>query len=414
MARPNINFKIVDESIVVPISEAQSTTIGAVFNPTLGLKGMAGTTTERDQGYFFVENQSEWYTRLTNLVITQAGGVTFIEGITAYSTGSCAASYVDGTYTWSGNSAAFAEEWWPVNNFLQYGGSCYVAFSSSTTVPSGFSDLGFDIAFQGGSAGGGWSNYNTALETLINYRDSTAEPVFGVFGVGTTGSSVTITSDNISTLTGNATSIDYNACKVFGEKNHLDLTGTAIITTPLVADIAGCICRTDRESYPWFSPAGTRRGRILNVLNLKKNLAESEQNALYDAGINPVVTFAGDGTLLFGDKTGQTATSTLSRINVARLFHYVKKSLAPVARSILFEQNDSFTRSRFKIAAEAFLDRIVGQRGIQEYKVICDSTNNTAEIIEANYFVADILIKPITSINYVTITLTNKDLSSSI
>jgi hypothetical protein len=92
---------------------------------------------------------------------------------------------------------------------------------------------------------------------------------------------------------------------------------------------------------------------------------------------------------------------------------YIKKSLAPVARSILFEQNDAITRSRFKIAAEGFLDRIVGQRGIQAYRVVCDESNNTPEIIEANYFVADILIKPVTSINYVTITLTNKDLSST-
>ena len=94
------------------------------------------------------------------------------------------------------------------------------------------------------------------------------------------------------------------------------------------------------------------------------------------------------------------------------MFIYVKRALAPVARSILFEQNDSFTRSRFKLAAESFLDRIVGQRGITEYKVICDESNNTPDIIEANYFVADILIKPVTSINYITITLTNKDLSS--
>jgi len=259
MARPNVNFKIVDESIVVPISEAQSATIGAVFNPTLGLKGMAGTTAERTQGYFFVENQSEWYTRLNNLVIGQAGGITFVEGQTAYSVGSCAASYVDGTYLWSGISAAFKDEWWPVNNFLQYGGSCYVGFASTTTPPSGFSELGFDVVFQGGSAGGGWSNYNTVVQTIVDARATTSEPVFGVFAVGTTGDDATIGSANITTLRGSGTSIDYNSCKVFGEKNHLDLTGSTVITTPLAADVAGCICRTDREAYPWFSPAGTRR-----------------------------------------------------------------------------------------------------------------------------------------------------------
>ena len=173
--------------------------------------------------------------------------------------------------------------------------------------------------------------------------------------------------------------------------------------------------RTDRDAFPWFSPAGDRRGRILNVLRLKRNLTPSEQDTIYNNSnrANAVVTFPGSGTILFGDKTGETETSTLSRINVSRLFMYIKKALAPVARSILFEQNDSITRTRFKVAAEGFLDRIVGQRGIQAYRVVCDESNNTPEIIEANYFVADILIKPVTSINYVTITLTNKDLSST-
>jgi len=182
----------------------------------------------------------------------------------------------------------------------------------------------------------------------------------------------------------------------------------------MAPDVAGCIVRTDRDYYPWFSPAGSRRGRILNVLRLKRNLAPTEQDILYDAKINSVVTFTGEGTILYGDKTGDVATSTLSRINVSRLFNYVKKALAPLARSILFEQNDAITRSRFKIAAEGFLDRIVGQRGITEYRVVCDESNNGPEVIEANYFVADVLIKPVTSINYVRITLTNKDLSSTL
>jgi phage tail sheath protein FI len=152
----------------------------------------------------------------------------------------------------------------------------------------------------------------------------------------------------------------------------------------------------------------------LNVVRLNRSLTLQEQDNLYANEINPVVTFPGEGTLLYGDKTGDNSSSTLSRINVSRLFMYIKKALAPTARTILFEQNDAITRSRFKIAAEGFLDRLVGQRGISEYKVICDSTNNTSEIIESNFFVADILIKPITSVNYIKITLTNKDLSETI
>jgi phage tail sheath protein FI len=202
--------------------------------------------------------------------------------------------------------------------------------------------------------------------------------------------------------------------RVFGSKVHLNSTGTNTITTFLAPDVAGCIVRTDRDFYPWFSPAGARRGRILNLVKLSSTLTKQAKDTLYNLGVNPVVTFAEEGTLLYGDKTGESSTSTLSRINVSRLFIYVKKALAPVARSILFEQNDATTRLRFKVAAEGFLDRIVSQRGIQEYKVICDSSNNTPEVIEANQFVADILIKPITSINYVLVTLTNKDLSSTL
>lgn len=409
MSRPNVSFRINDESLVVPVSEDFSSTIGAVYNTSNSLKVLAGTTAERDAGYYFVPNASDWYARLTDYITGLAGGVDAAAGITTYSIGSCAASYLNGLYTGQGISAGFSGEWWPVNNFLQYGAGCYVGFGSAT--PSNeFAQLGFDVIFQGGTSAGN-SNYGTAVTLIVDSRSSTEQPVIGV--VYARSETATIDSSLTGVTFPSGTS-NYNYAKVYGEKLHLDTTGAYTIETPLAADVAGCIARTDRDFYPWFSPAGSRRGRILNVLRLKRTLTTVEQDNLYANQANPVVTFPGDGTLLFGDKTGETATSTLSRINVSRLFMYIKKSLAPVARSILFEQNDSITRSRFKIAAEGFLDRIVGQRGISEYRVICDSTNNTPEVVEANYFVADILIKPIPSINYVKITLTNKDLSDPI
>ena len=407
MARPNITFRINDESFVVPATEEFSSTIGAVYNPTNALRVLAGTTAERDAGYIYVPNASDWYARLTDHITGLAGGVEAVQGITAYSIGSCASSYLNGLYNGSGISAGFSGEWWPVNNFLQYGAACYVGWGSAT--PSNeFTQLGFDVIFQGGTTVGN-SNYGTAVTTVVDARASTDEPVIGILYARST---TTAIDSNITGVTFTSGSSNYNYVKVYGEKLHLDTSGLYTIETPLAADVAGCIARTDRDFYPWFSPAGSRRGRILNVLRLKRTVTTNEQDNLYANGVNPVVTFSGDGTLLYGDKTGESDTSTLSRINVSRLFMYIKKSLAPVARSILFEQNDSITRSRFKIAAEGFLDRLVGQRGITEYRVICDSTNNTPEVVEANYFVADILVKPITSINYVKITLTNKDLSS--
>ena len=401
MARPNIKFRIIDESFTVPTSEEFSQTIGAVYNHTDNLK-VLGNTAEKSTGYYFVENISNWYSRLSDFVIKGAGGIDAISGITQYTIGSCASSYLNGLYGGPGISAGFSFEWWPIHNFLQYGGGCYVGFGSGLTAQ--FYDLDYDVVFQGGTL----AAYANNVVQIVDNRASTERPVIGVVAVP----SVTSAISAAPTVTSGTSS--YNYVRVYGEKLHLDTDGSYTIETNLAPDVAGCIARTDRDYYPWFSPAGSKRGRILNVLRLKRTLTTTEQDTLYGAGINPVVTFAGDGTLLFGDKTGEVATSTLSRINVSRLFMYIKKALAPVARAILFEQNDSSTRSRFKIAAEGFLDRIVGQRGISEYKVVCDESNNTPEIIEANTFVADVLIKPTTSVNYVTITLTNKDLSSTL
>lgn len=406
MARPNISFRVNDESMVIPVTEGFGTTIGAVYNPTNNLK-VLGITAEQSQGYYLVQNISEWYSRLNDYIIKIDGGVSASAGITSYTPGSCAASYLNGSYTGTGISSGFSGEWWAIHNFLQYGSPCYVGFGSNLAGVTAFYELNFDVIFQG-LVGASAGNYSSAVTTIVDYKSSTDQPAIGILSIGSTANAIT----SAPTVVSGTSTKDY--VNVYGEKIHFDTTGLVEITTHLAPDVAGCITRTDRDYYPWFSPAGQRRGRILNVLRLKRNLAPTEQDLLYDGGINPVVTFTGEGTVLFGDKTGEASTSTLSRINVSRLFMYIKKSLAPVARSILFEQNDSITRSRFKIAAEGFLDRIVGQRGITDYRVICDESNNTAEVIEANYFVADILIKPITSINYVRITLTNKDLSATL
>ena len=409
MPRPNVSFKINDESLVVPVTEGFGTSVGAVYNPTNHLK-ILGNTAEKDSGYYLVPNISDWYARLNDYIIGAQGGITFASGNTLYSVGSCAASILNGGYSGTGYSAGFSGEWWAVHNFLQYGSACYVGFGNGLAGVTSFYDLAFDVMFQGGGTAPqtGINNYGTAVTTVIDYKASTDLPAIGVVCVGSSAAAIT---SSVTKLSGTS---NKNYTNVYGEKVHLDTTGLVSVTTQMAPDVAGCIVRTDRDSYPWFSPAGQRRGRILNVLRLNRTVSGLEQDILYDNGINSVVTFTGDGTLLFGDKTGESATSTLSRINVSRLFMYVKKALAPVARSLLFEQNDAITRSRFKLAAEGFLDRIVAQRGISEYRVICDTSNNTPEVIEANYFVADVLIKPITSINYVTITLTNKDLSSTL
>jgi phage tail sheath protein FI len=170
---------------------------------------------------------------------------------------------------------------------------------------------------------------------------------------------------------------------------------------PLNGDIAGLCARTDLERDPWFSPAGFNRGQIKNVVKLAWNPTKAERDSLYKAGVNPVVTFPGEGTVLYGDKTLLSRPSAFDRINVRRLFIVLEKAIARAARSSLFEFNDEFTRSQFVNLVEPFLRDVQGRRGIFDYRVVCDTTNNTPEVIDRNEFVGDIYIKPARSINFI-------------
>jgi len=170
---------------------------------------------------------------------------------------------------------------------------------------------------------------------------------------------------------------------------------------PLNGDIAGLCARTDIERDPWFSPAGFNRGQIKNVVKLSWNPTKAERDELYKLGINPVVTFPGEGTVLYGDKTLLSRPNAFDRINVRRLFIVLEKSIARAARSSLFEFNDEFTRAQFVNLVEPFLRDVQGRRGIYDYRVVCDTTNNTPEVIDRNEFVGDIYIKPARSINFI-------------
>ena len=186
-----------------------------------------------------------------------------------------------------------------------------------------------------------------------------------------------------------------------GWKYQFDKYNDVYRWVPLNGDIAGLCVRTDLERDPWFSPAGLQRGVIKNVIKLAWNPTKANRDTLYKAGVNPVVSFPGEGTILYGDKTLQNRPSAFDRINVRRLFIVLEKSIARAARSSLFEFNDEFTRAAFVNLVEPFLRDIKGRRGIYDYKVICDTTNNTPEVIDQNNFVGDIYIKPARSINFI-------------
>lgn len=170
---------------------------------------------------------------------------------------------------------------------------------------------------------------------------------------------------------------------------------------PLNPDIAGLCARTEFNTQAWFSPAGPNRGAIKNVVKLAFNPDQSARDLLYGAGINPVSTFTGEGTLLYGDKTLLKKPSAFDRINVRRLFIVLEKAISTAAKYSLFELNDEFTRSQFRNLVIPFLRSVQAQRGIVDFKVVCDETNNTAEVIDNNQFVADIFIKPNKSINFI-------------
>lgn len=186
-----------------------------------------------------------------------------------------------------------------------------------------------------------------------------------------------------------------------GWKYQYDKYNDVYRWVPLNGDVAGLCAKTDLERDPWFSPAGPNRGIVRNVVKLSWNPTKADRDTLYVKGINPVVTFQGEGTVLFGDKTLLSRPSAFDRINVRRLFVVLEKAISRAARSSLFEFNDQFTRAQFINLVEPFLRDVQGRRGITDFRVVCDETNNTQAVIDRNEFVGDIYIKPVRSINFI-------------
>jgi len=187
-----------------------------------------------------------------------------------------------------------------------------------------------------------------------------------------------------------------------GWKYQLDTYTNQVRLVPLNADIAGLVARTEFTNEAWFSPAGFNRGQVKGVVRLPYNpSSEAHRDELYTRQVNPVVSFPGEGVILFGDKTMQTKPSAFDRINVRRLFIILEKAIATASKFFLFEQNDAFTRAQFKNLVVPFLKTVQQRRGITDFKVVCDETNNTGEVIDRNEFVADIFVKPTRSINFI-------------
>jgi len=191
--------------------------------------------------------------------------------------------------------------------------------------------------------------------------------------------------------------VDGNYLKVYDKYND------QYINIPAASSTAGIMAATDLNRAAWFSPAGSRRGQYLGITSLAYSPNKSQRDALYRADINPIANIPGQGTILFGDKTALGRPSAFDRINVRRLFLILERAIGRAAQQVMFEFNDEFTRAEFVNIVEPVLREVKGRRGITDFRVVCDETNNTAAVVDRNEFIANIFIKPARSINYVTL-----------
>ena len=381
--RPNVTVSVVDNSFIVATGEDSGSHVSAMYSPYAtgdNLVDIFGVTLDRNNKYMTLESSGAWVSRLN--------GTTF------------------GGNTGSGPTGEWKNDWYSAYNYLLYGGLLRITNDLTNLYDE---NLVLDSVFT--------SSINTTQVSWVQNMCTQRTDLVGIIGVTydgyTAGASVPSGLAGISgiyPMSANSVALN-NVMLVGGEKVALALSNTGVenyVDIPLASDVAGCLVRTDRETQRWFSPAGVRRGRVLNIIRLKKNLSATEQDNLYTAKINYMLGVPGSGTFLFGDITKEgTATSTLTRINVVRLINYIKKTVSRTAQSVLFEINDDITRSLFTNAAVGFLQDIQDGRGLYGFKVVCDASNNPASIVDSNQFVADLYIKPTKSINYVKIIITN-------
>ena len=270
--------------------------------------------------------------------------------------------------------------------------TAYEKFEDSETV-----DVGLIMAGPSGST--------THVDNIITIAEERKDAI--CFASPQRSDVVNVTNSNTQTtnVKGFFDSIRSSSYAVFdsGYKYMYDRYNDLYRFVPLNGDIAGLAARTDTVADPFFSPAGFNRGIIRGAVKLAYNPTKAQRDILYPARINPVATFPGQGTILFGDKTGLTTPSAFDRINVRRLFILLEKAIATASKFQLFEFNDEFTRANFRNIVEPFLREVQGRRGITDFLVVCDETNNTGEVIDRNEFVAEIFIKPARSINFITL-----------
>jgi hypothetical protein len=393
--------------------------------------GNAGTILEKHLGLskatdaeFSVGSPSYWRKYIaTNSDYIFAGGSPVGVVTTGFSSGYTLSS--DVAWDQEASNITFAAAGSSTNTLgggKDYGGASDVTTSGSLSVSLGNLSSGYDL-FENtdnfkvdfllmGSAGYSKETAQALANKLISVaelrKDAIAfiSPYRGA-ALTDTSSQTAVTINSAEDITTNVLSfyapITSSSYAVFdsGYKYMYDRFANTFRYVPLNGDIAGLCARNDINNFPWYSPAGTSRGAILNAVKLAYNPSKSQRDRLYTSRINPVIFSPGAGIILFGDRTGLAKASAFDRINVRRLFVYVEDAISQAAKDQLFEFNDEITRTNFVNTIEPFLRDVQAKRGISDYVVICDETNNTAAVIDNNEFVADVYIKPARSINFI-------------
>ena len=377
-------------------SEAASPLVAGVISskgliPLFGKTGSNGTS-EVEIGLMGVSSVNQWFSRL---YASTAGK--------------------------SGPTGAWADEWWAVHNFLQYGGTCLIGATGSTgsyysangtlnitSTPlhnKALADI--DVVFETGNTFSCGAAVNIA---------TTRQDCLAIIGNNQkiTGIPLSTTYSNQLLDFGTTMSSEY-VVYVAGRKKFTAGVGQNVIISEnnLSPDVAGCMARSAREYSLWSAPAGKIRGRILNVVSMQQVFSETDADNLIAGNVNPVIVYPGEGTFLMGNETSYASTGALSKISNSTMITYLKKELLTIAQGLLFEPNDTTTRQRAVSSMTALLNTIKGGRGISDYRVVCDETNNTDETVLAGKLVIDVYINPIYTAETLVITIINTSTSEA-
>jgi hypothetical protein len=369
-------------------------TKGTILETYAYLSGAKDAKTQDGANNFIVDvinNKSEWVWMSEAKIVVAASdkGFSKIGDLVNDWGGSPHTNVNNGRYNFAGGLNAAAGE----GDFQE----AWNVFSDADKVQ-------IDLAIVGNHGGEELSvtmtNYATAIAEGPARRDCVvvaSPPRDAIIGVSPS-TAVTATVGWSNKLNASSYLItDNNYLKTYDKYND------KYVFIPAASSTAGLMAATDRVAAPWFSPAGQRRGRYIGVTSLAYTPDKTQRDTLYKASVNPIVNLPGQGVLLYGDKTKEGRPSAFDRINVRRLFLAIERAIKLASANVLFEFNDEFTRAEFVNIVEPFLREIQGRRGITDFLVVCDETNNTAAVIDSNRFVASMFIKPARSINYVTL-----------